>query len=114
MDSNALLNDPLLTRADVLRAITLGATKFKELVRAGQFPPPVQITPHRVAWRSSSVQAFIDALPVADAYQDVRSDSNTGQSEQAAGSLSLGRLKHNAKLSATSTSEESARGLSTA
>ena len=67
----SLLNDPLLTRADVLRVTTLGLTKFKELVRVGQFPPPVQITPHRVAWRSSSVQAFIDGLPVADAYQDV-------------------------------------------
>ena len=64
-------NDPLLTRADVLRVTTLGATRFKELVRRGQFPPPVQITPHRVAWRASSVQAFIDALPVGDAYQDV-------------------------------------------
>ena len=65
------LIDPLLTRADVLRVTTLGLTKFKELVRAGQFPSPVQITPHRVAWRASSVQAFIDALPVGDAYQDV-------------------------------------------
>jgi len=71
MHSNAPLNDPLLTRADVLRVTTLGLTKFKKLVRAGHFPPPVQITAHRVAWRSSSVQAFIDALPVADAYQDV-------------------------------------------
>lgn len=71
MDSNAPLNDPLLTRADVLRVITLGMTKFKELVRAGQFPPPVQITEHRVAWRASDVQGWIDALPVADAYQNV-------------------------------------------
>jgi predicted DNA-binding transcriptional regulator AlpA len=64
-------NDPLLTRADVLRITTLGATKFKELVRAGKFPLPVQISPHRVAWRTSAVQAYIDALPIADAYQDV-------------------------------------------
>ncbi len=67
----SLLNDPLLTRADVLRVTTLGATKLKEMIRAGQFPPPVQITPHRVAWRSSSVQAYIDALPDGDAYRDV-------------------------------------------
>ena len=71
MDGNAPLNDPLLTRADVLRAITIGATKFKQLVRTGQFPPPVQITEHRVAWRASAVQSWIDALPVGDAYQDV-------------------------------------------
>ncbi len=71
MGSNAPLNDPLLTRADVLRVTTLGGTKFKELVRAGQFPPPVQITPHRVAWKASCVQAYIDALPVGDAYQEI-------------------------------------------
>ena len=75
MDGNAPLNDPLLTRADVLRAITIGATKFKQLVRTGQFPPPVQITEHRVAWRASAVQSWIDALPVGDAYQDVVHDT---------------------------------------
>ena len=78
-------NDPLLTRTDVLNVTTLGLTKLKELVRAGQFPLPVQITPHRVAWRSSSVQAYIDALPVADAYQDVNQPEATrGTASQAA------------------------------
>ena len=77
-------NDPLLTRTDVLNVTTLGLTKLKELVRAGQFPPPVQITPHRVAWRSSSIQAYIDALPVADAYQDVNQPEATrGTTSQA-------------------------------
>ena len=74
MNCNAPLNDPLLTRADVLRAITLGATKFKQLVKAGQFPQPVQITEHRVGWKSSSVQSWIDALPVGDSYQDAGND----------------------------------------
>ncbi len=73
--------DPLLTRADVLRITTLGATKFKELVRAGKFPPPVQISPHRVAWRTSAVQAHIDGLPIADAYQDV--NQSTDESSRA-------------------------------
>ncbi len=78
-------NDPLLTRADVLRITTLGATKLKELVRAGKFPPPVQISPHRVAWRTSAVQAHIDALPIADAYQDVNQPEATrGTASQAA------------------------------
>jgi len=77
--------DPLLTRADVLRITTLGATKFKELVRAGKFPAPVQISPHRVAWRTSAVQAHIDALPIADAYQDVNQPEATrGTASQAA------------------------------
>ena len=71
MRNDASINDPLLTRADVLRVTTLGDTKLKELIRAGQFPPPVQVSKHRVAHRSSSVQDWIDALPVAEAYQDV-------------------------------------------
>ena len=69
--------DPLLTRADVLRVTTLGATKFKELVRAGQFPPPVQITPHRIGWRASAVQAYIDALPVAEIYRNCDQSMDT-------------------------------------
>lgn len=77
MERNVPLNDPLMTRADVLRAITIGQTKFKELVKTGRFPPPVQITPHRVAWRSSAVQKFIDALPVADAYQGINQSETT-------------------------------------
>ena len=65
------LNDPLLTRVEVLRVTTLGDTRLKELMRAGQFPAPVQVSEHRVAHRSSSVQKWIDARPVADAYTDI-------------------------------------------
>lgn len=62
--------DPLMTEAEVLKATTLGRTKFRELVRAGEFEPPRQISICRVAWRRSAVQSWIDARPIADAYQD--------------------------------------------
>jgi predicted DNA-binding transcriptional regulator AlpA len=62
--------DPLMSEKDTLKATTLGRTKFRELVRAGEFPPPMQVTTCRVAWRSSDVQSWIDQRPIADAYQE--------------------------------------------
>ena len=62
--------DPLMAEADVLEAITLGRTRFRELLRAGEFPAPRQVSTCRVAWKSSDVQSWIDQRPVADAYQE--------------------------------------------
>ncbi len=60
--------DRLLTESDVLEAITLGRTRFRELLKAGEFPPPRQVSICRVAWKLSCVQEWIDQRPVADAY----------------------------------------------
>jgi len=60
--------DSLLTESDVLKATTLGRTKLRELLKAGEFPPPRQVSTCRVAWTSSSVQSWIEQRPIADAY----------------------------------------------
>ena len=65
-----MLFDPLMAEADVLKATTLGRTRFRELLRAGEFPAPRQVSTCRVAWKISDVQAWIDQRPVADAYQE--------------------------------------------
>jgi len=65
------VDDPLLTEADVLDATTLGRTRFRELLRAGEFPAPRQVSTCRVAWTCRSVQSWIDQRPIADAYKDV-------------------------------------------
>jgi len=62
--------DRLLTESDVLDVTTLGRTRFRELLRAGEFPPPRQVSTCRVAWKSSDVQSWIDQRPIADAYSD--------------------------------------------
>ena len=62
--------DRLLTETDVLDATTLGRTRFRELLRAGEFPPPRQVSTCRVAWKSSDVQSWIDQRPIADAYSN--------------------------------------------
>ncbi len=62
--------DPLMAEAAVLKVTTLGRTKFRELLRAGEFPAPRQVSTCRVAWKSSDVQLWIDQRPIADAYQE--------------------------------------------
>ena len=68
--------DRLLTESDVLDVTTLGRTRFRELLRAGEFPPPRQVSTCRVAWKSSDVQLWIRQRPVADAYSDVGETSH--------------------------------------
>lgn len=67
--------DPLLAESDVLKATTLGRTRFRELLRAAEFPPPRQVSTCRVAWKSSEVQLWIDQRPIADAYRDLEKES---------------------------------------
>ena len=62
--------DPLMAEVAVLKVTTLGRTKFRELLRAGEFPAPRQVSTCRVAWKSSDVQTWIDQRPIADAYQE--------------------------------------------
>ena len=69
-DRDFPLLDPLLAEATVLKVTTLGRTKFRELLSAGEFPAPRQISTCRVAWKSSDVQTWIDQRPIADAYQE--------------------------------------------
>lgn len=74
-DKRTLLRDPLLTDPEVSQVTSISRTSRYELIRKGKFPKPVQVSQCRVAWRSSSVQGWIDSLPVADAFQDVAEDS---------------------------------------
>ncbi len=69
-DIEFFFNDPLLEEATVLKVTTLGRTKFRELLRAGEFPAPRQLSTCRVAWKSSDVKTWIDQRPIADAYQE--------------------------------------------
>ncbi len=73
-DIDFLLIDPLLAEAAVLKVTTLGRTKFRELLSAGEFPAPRQISTCRVAWKSSEVQSWIYQRPIADAYQVPQSE----------------------------------------
>ncbi|WP_233863682.1 helix-turn-helix transcriptional regulator [Paraburkholderia adhaesiva] len=42
------------------------------LVKAGQFPAPIRISSNRIAWRASSILAWIDAREMASLGMEVR------------------------------------------
>ena len=79
-----MLFDSLMAEADVLRATTLGRTRFRELLRAGEFPPPRQVSTCRVAWKSSDVQSWINQRPIADAYQEHQPEQSGSRPDIAA------------------------------
>jgi len=83
IDKCTLLSDPLLTDAEVSEVTSVSRTARYELIRAGKFPKPVQVSQCRVAWKSSSIQRWIDSLPIADAYQGVRPKFSSRQADVA-------------------------------
>jgi predicted DNA-binding transcriptional regulator AlpA len=40
----------------------------RELVRRGDFPPPRQLSPHKVAWRRRDIDAWVESRPPAPAW----------------------------------------------
>jgi prophage regulatory protein len=55
----------LLAPAVVVDRTSLSRTTLWRLVRRGHFPPPVQISPGRVAWSETEVEAWITARQTA-------------------------------------------------
>jgi prophage regulatory protein len=51
----------LLAKPHVLERTTWSDTTLWRRVRAGDFPRPIRISPGRVAWRESDVEAWIKA-----------------------------------------------------
>ncbi len=50
----------------VLSATGLSKTDLYARIRNGKFPPPLRLGERSVGWRSDQVEAWIEALPVAD------------------------------------------------
>ena len=55
--------DRLLPRAEVERRVGLGRSAIYRMMRAGEFPAPLQIGPKTVRWRESEIAAWVDGLP---------------------------------------------------
>lgn len=55
----SLLPNRLLKRAEVSKITTLGKTSLYELMKAGEFPKPINIGGRRVAWLQSDVENWI-------------------------------------------------------
>lgn len=53
----------LVTREEAANALSLGVSTFMREVRAGRIPPPRVVSPGRVGWLWSELEAFVGALP---------------------------------------------------
>lgn len=49
----------LLKRTEVSKVTSLGKTSLYELMKAGEFPKPINIGARRVAWLQSDVENWI-------------------------------------------------------
>ena len=54
--------DKLLRQKEVTEITTLSRSKIYEMMDAEKFPRPLKIGAQAVAWKSSEIQAWIDAL----------------------------------------------------
>ncbi len=48
---------------EVVRRIGLSRSTIYELIRRGEFPAPIQLTPNRVGWLSEEVDAWLVSRP---------------------------------------------------
>ncbi len=53
----------LLSEAQALELLNLGRTTFREGIKKGLYPPPVQVGARRIAWRYSDLYDCVQALP---------------------------------------------------
>lgn len=54
-----MTTDRLLRINEVLEIVGLSRSAWYAGVKAGQFPPPVRLTPRTAAWRESEVVALV-------------------------------------------------------
>lgn len=51
---------PRLLRAkEVFNRVALSRTTIWRMMARGEFPKPVHLTPHRIAWRESDINEFV-------------------------------------------------------
>jgi prophage regulatory protein len=51
----------------VVKEVTLSKSTIYRLIKAGQFPEPISLSPGRVAWQKSDIETFISSRPLANA-----------------------------------------------
>lgn len=58
------VGDRPLSWREVQKTVGLSRSTVWRLIGKGGFPPPVQLSPGRVAWFESSITAWLEARPV--------------------------------------------------
>jgi len=54
-----------VSKADLPEVVGLSYPAVRRLVAAGQFPPPRQLSPGRVGWLLSELQAWASTRPIS-------------------------------------------------
>lgn len=60
------LKPAYLDRAQTAAYVSLGPTTMDDMIKAGKFPKPRQLSPQRVGWRMSELEAWCDDRPVSN------------------------------------------------
>lgn len=58
----------LLKSKQVQELTDLSKPTIYRLMKTGNFPRPVKLSPNRVAWRKADIMAWLDARPVAEGF----------------------------------------------
>ena len=61
-------HNKLLKSKQVQELTDLSKPTIYRLMKAGNFPRPVKLSPNRVAWRKAEIMAWLDARPVAEGF----------------------------------------------
>ena len=54
-------DERIITTAELAAMVPLDRSTIYRMVRAGHFPAPIQLTPARVGWRLSAINAWLVA-----------------------------------------------------
>jgi prophage regulatory protein len=61
--------DPVLRRPDVLAQLGISNSTLHAWVKAGRFPPPLELGPRVRGWRRSTIEAFLESCPTGTSNQ---------------------------------------------
>ena len=53
-------NDSVICPKQVAKMLSISVTTLWRLRRAGVFPPAIKLSAHRIGWRESEIQAYLD------------------------------------------------------
>jgi predicted DNA-binding transcriptional regulator AlpA len=61
------------------RGITYARVHLNRLIREGSFPPPIQLSPSRVAWREADIDRWITSRPLGQVRPPARRQNEQAQ-----------------------------------
>ena len=78
------MTERILSVPDASRKVNLGKSRLYEMIGAGEFPSPIQISKGRVGFRESEVDEWIRTRPVVNLRKPVATKTPAPQRDIAA------------------------------